>query len=291
MALNRKTVRFFALLTAAVEACAPAAVLALNLAVPRSGYHVVRDLPYGTDPRQKLDVYVPDNLKTKAPVILFFYGGFWQSGSKDLYLGFGQAFASEGLVVVIADYRLYPQVRYPAFVRDGAGAFAWLQAHVAQYGGDPERIFLAGHSAGAYIAAMLAADPTWLREAGADPARVGGVIGISGPYNFLPLRDRAMIAIFGGADVSETQPIAHIDGRRPPMLLATGTADATVSPRNTADFAAKLKAFGSPVEVLTYSGVGHVGLMLSFAPGFRGNTTLRQDIVAFVKRQPPAPKE
>ncbi len=281
----------FARLTTAFVACAPVSVSLLNLTVPRSGYHVVRDRPYGQDPRQKLDIYVPDDLKTKAPVILFFYGGLWQSGSKDLYLAFGQAFASAGIIVAVADYRLYPQVRYPAFVRDGAGAFAYLEGHVAQYGGDADSIFVAGHSAGAYIAAMLAVEPGRLREAGVDPARVRGVIGISGPYNFLPLRNRDLIAIFGGADRPETQPIAHIDGKRPPMLLATGTDDTTVRPHNTADLAAKLKAFGSPVEVVTYPGVGHVGILLSLAPGFRGNTTLRQDIIDFVRREASTPRE
>lgn len=291
MAIGRKASGIFALLTAAAAACTPVSVSLLNLTVPRSGYHVVRNLPYGNDPRQKLDVYVPDGLKTKAPVILFFYGGFWQSGSKDFYLAFGQAFASEGIVVAIADYRLYPQVRYPEFIRDGAKAFAWVQAHAAQYGGDPDSIFVAGHSAGAYIAAMLAADPRWLGEAGGDPARLRGVIGISGPYNFLPLRDRNLIAIFGGTDRPETQPIAHIDGKRPPMLLATGTADDTVWPRNTLDLAAKLNAYDSPVAVATYSGVGHIGILLSLAPGFRGNTTLRQDIVAFVRHYAAHPHE
>jgi acetyl esterase/lipase len=283
MVSGRKTVSFVALMTAALAACTPISVSLLNLVVPRSGYHVVRDLPYGTDLRQKLDIYVPDGLTAKAPALLFFHGGSWQSGSKDFYLAFGQAFASAGIVVAIADYRLYPQVRYPEFVRDGAAAFAYVQSHVAQYGGDPDRVFLAGHSAGAYIAVMLAADPSWLRDARADPARVAGVIGISGPYNFLPLRDENLIAIFGGRDRPETQPIAHIDGKRPPMLLATGTADTTVRPHNTADLAAKLEAFGSPVEVVTYPGVGHIGIILSLAPGFRGNTTLRQDIIDFVR--------
>jgi acetyl esterase/lipase len=289
MPFGRKAAEILALLGAAIVACVPAAALALNVTVPRSGYHMLRDLPYGTDARQKLDLYVPDGLTTKAPVILFFYGGFWQSGSKDLYLHLGQAFASEGIVVAVADYRLYPQVRYPDFVRDGAAAFAYIAAHVAQYGGDPDRIFLAGHSAGAYIAVMLGAEPSFLREAHVDPARVRGVIGISGPYNFLPLRDKNMIAIFGGADDPETQPIAHIDGKRAPMLLATGSADTTVTPRNTADLARKLKVFDSPVEVVTYPGVGHLGIMLSLAPGFRGNAALRQDIVAFVRRQSSTP--
>jgi acetyl esterase/lipase len=284
MTIGRKASGIVALLTAAAAACTPVSVSLLNLTVPRTGYHVVRDLAYGNDPRQRLDIYVPDRLKTKAPVILFFYGGFWQSGSKDFYLAFGQAFASEGVVVAIADYRLYPQVRYPAFIRDGADAFAYVQAHAAQYGGDPDSIFVAGHSAGAYIALMLAADPSWLREAGGDPTRLRGAIGISGSYNFLPLRDRNLIAIFGGAQRLETQPIARINGKRPPMLLATGTADDTVRPHNTLDLAARLKSYDSPVEVMTYSGVGHIGIMLSLAPAFRGNTTLRQDITSFVRR-------
>lgn len=265
----------------AAAACAPVTVL--NLLVPRGGYHVVRDLPYGADPRQKLDLYVPDGLKAPAPVILFFYGGSWQSGSKTTYLAFGQAFASRGIVVAVADYRVYPQVRYPAFVEDGASALAFVHAHAAQQGGDPARIFVAGHSAGAYIAVMLAADRRYLTRIGADPGWIHGVIGISGPYDFLPLKDPDLVAIFGGADRTDTQPITYIDGRRPPMLLATGTADTTVGPHNTFNLASKLRSYGSKVKVVTYPGVGHIGIILSLAPGFRGRTTLRDDITDFVR--------
>jgi acetyl esterase/lipase len=269
------------LLAGAFAACSPVSVL--NLAIPRSGYRIVRDLPYGSDPRQKLDFYIPDRVNAKAPVILFFYGGSWETGSKDMYLGFGQAFASQGIVVAVADYRLYPQVHYPEFLRDGARAFAYVHAHAAEYGGDPDRLFVAGHSAGAYIAAMLAADPEYLRAANADPTWVHGVIGIAGPYNFLPLTDPDLIALFGGANRPETQPINYIDGKRPPMLLAYGTDDKTVGPHNTTDMAAKLRSFGSPVEVKAYSGIGHIGIILSLAPGFRSNTTLRADITRFVR--------
>jgi acetyl esterase/lipase len=262
-------------------ACSPLSVL--NLAVPRAGYRIEHDLAYGADPRQKLDIYVPDHAAANAPVILFFYGGSWQSGSKSDYLAFGQAFASKGIVVAIADYRLYPQVSYPAFLDDGASALAYVHAHVAQYGGDPGRIFVAGHSAGAYNAVMLAADPEYLRKAGAEPSWIHGVIGIAGPYNFLPLDDDKLIALFGGANLPETQPINHIDGKRPPMLLAAGTDDTTVLPRNTMQLAARLKSFDSPVDVATYPGVGHIGIILSIVPGFRWKTTLREDIIRFVK--------
>jgi acetyl esterase/lipase len=275
-----------ALMSAVLVACSPVSLL--NLAVSRSGYHVVRDLAYGADPRQKLDLYIPDAPPPRMPVILFFYGGSWESGSKDLYLALGQAFASKGIMVAVADYRLYPQVRYPAFVEDGARAFAYVRAHAAQYGGDPARLFLAGHSAGAYNAVMLAADTHYLRDAGADISQVCGVIGIAGPYNFLPLHDKHLIAIFGGANRPETQPITYIDGRRPPMLLAAGTDDTTVLPRNSSDLAEKLQSFGSSVRLVRYPGVGHIGIILSLAPGFRGRTSLRADMIDFVETTAPA---
>jgi acetyl esterase/lipase len=272
---------FAALMGALLAACSPVSVL--NLAVSRSGYHVVRDLAYGADPRQKLDLYVPDMATAKMPVMLFFYGGSWESGSKDTYLALGQAFASKGIMVAVADYRLFPQIRYPAFLDDSAHAFAYVRDHVAEYGGDPHRLFLAGHSAGAYNAVMLAADKSYLQKAGADIAQVCGVIGIAGPYNFLPLTDDHLITMFGGARRPETQPITYIDGKRPPMLLAAGTADTTVSPRNSSDMAEKLRSFGSPVRLMRYPGIGHIGIILSLAPGFRGRTSLRDDIVQFVE--------
>jgi acetyl esterase/lipase len=255
--------------------------VALNLLAPR-GYHVVRDLAYGADPRQKLDLYVPDKLTGPAPVLLFFYGGGWTGGSKARYFPFGQAFASKGIITAVADYRLYPQVRYPAFVEDGAQAFAWLHAHATGYGGDPNRLFLAGHSAGAYIAVMLAADRHYLEAAGSDPASVRGVIGIAGPYDFLPLRDDELIAIFDGANRPETQPIHYIDGVRPPMLLATGTKDTIVSPGNTGRLAARLRSAGSPVEERQYLGIGHIGVILSLVPGLRGRTSLYSDMLALI---------
>jgi acetyl esterase/lipase len=255
---------------------------ALNLLAPR-GYHVERDLAYGTDRRQKLDLYIPDKLTLPAPVLLFFYGGSWTGGSKALYPAFGQAFASKGIITAVADYRLYPQVRYPAFIEDGARAFAWLHAHATQYGGDPGGLFLAGHSAGAYIAVMLAANPSYLRAAGVDPASIRGAIGISGPYDFLPLKDDELIAIFGGANRPQTQPIHYIDGARPPMLLATGTKDTTVSPGNTSRLAEKLRSIGSPVEERTYPGIGHIGIILSLLPGLRGRTPLYGDMLEFIR--------
>ena len=214
---------------------------------------------------------------------MFFYGGSWQSGSKSDYLALGQAFASKGIAVAVADYRVYPQVRYPAFLEDGARAFGYVHAHAADHGINPQRIFLAGHSAGAYIAVMLAADRRYLDQAGASPQWIRGVIGIAGPYDFLPLRDKTLIAIFGGANRVDTQPIEYVDGKLPPMLLAAGTDDTVVDPSNTSRLGARLRSFGSPVEEKFYPGIGHIGIILSLAPGLRGMTTLRDDMIRFVE--------
>jgi acetyl esterase/lipase len=258
-----------------------------DMTAPHAGYHVARDLAYGPDPRQRLDLYVPDGLKagskSLAPVLLFFYGGSWQSGSKAQYRAFGEAFASEGFVVAVADYRLYPHVKFPVFVEDGARAFHFLEGHAGAYGGDTKRIFVSGHSAGAYNAVMLAADPRYLKEAGSDISHLRGAIGLAGPYDFLPLTDPNLIAMFGGKSRKETQPITFVEGPRPAMFLVSGTEDETVGPRNTSNMAARLKNLGSPVEEKFYPGLGHIGLLLSLAGPFRFLSPLRADMAQFIR--------
>ena len=251
----------------------------LNLTIPKSGYTVKPDIAYGGGPRARLDLYVPDGLNAPAPVILFFYGGSWQSGTKNIYRAFGQAFASAGIIAAVADYRLYPEVKYPAFIQDGAQAFRFLRETVGGHGGDPARIFVSGHSAGAYIAAKLACDPAYLEN---DAARIRGVIGIAGPYDFLPLYDPVLIDIFGGDRVMTTQPIKYARNKTPPTLLAHGTADTTVGAGNSRRMAKRLSGAGNSVELIEYKGASHLGIILSLAPGFRGGTTLRRDMLRFI---------
>jgi acetyl esterase/lipase len=255
----------------------------INLLVPRAGYSIHRGMAFGPEPRQKLDVYVPSGLTASAPVVLFFYGGGWQGGDRGDYLAFGQAFASAGMVAVVADYRLYPQVKYPAFVEDAAGALAFVRAHALQYGGDPQRIFLAGHSAGAYNAVMLASEPKFIAAKGGSLDWIKGVIGIAGPYNFLPMRDPVYVDMFHGANNTDSMPVHHVDGPRPPMLLISGSDDGTVRLSNTNDMSERLRRFGSDVKVIFYKGVGHVGVILSLVRGFRGLAPLRQDMIDFIR--------
>ncbi len=270
-----------ALGAALLSACSP--ISAINLLVPREGYDVRAGLAYGPDPRHKLDVYVPQGLNGPAPVLLFFYGGAWSSGDRSQYLAFGQSFASKGIVTVVADYRLYPQVKYPAFAQDAALALAWVHAHAREHGGDPARIFVSGHSAGAYNAVMLASAPKFVESVGGTLDWIAGVIGIAGPYDFLPLTDPDYIEMFHGANNRDAMPVHHVDGKRPPMLLITGTDDRTVRPGNSDRMALRLKAHGSAVQVIKYPGIGHVGIILSLAPGFRGKTTLREDMLRFIQ--------
>lgn len=266
-----------------LAACSPISLA--NELISRAGYHVVNDLAYGADPRQKLDLYVPDH--PNGTVLVFFYGGGWQSGNKAMYPAFGQAFAAQGILTAVADYRLHPQVRYPAFIEDSAKATAYVRAHAAQYGGDAKKLFISGHSAGAYNAMMLAADPKYLKAAGTDLNQVCGVIGIAGPYDFLPLTDPSYIATFEGNNRPDTQPITYIDGKRPPMLLAYGTSDTTVEPRNSISLAAKLRSFGSDVTVKAYPHTGHIGIIMSLEPGLRWTTGLRADMLEFINKTAP----
>jgi acetyl esterase/lipase len=253
----------------------------LNLVAPRSGCRVQRDLIYGTGPRQRFDLYLPKNGPAPSPVLLFFYGGAFRTGRKSEYRIVGEAFASKGILVAIADYRIYPKARFPDFLKDGATALATLHARVAEFGGDPARIFLAGHSAGGYIAAMLAADPTYLCAADADPSWIRGVIGIASSYGSAP-PGAAPNPVFAGHAPSETQPASFIDGKCPPMLLASGGKDTVASLEGARSLAAKLRSVDSEVEEIVYPNPGHMGIILSLAPRFRHIAALRDDIARFI---------
>jgi len=271
---------FLAGLAALVSACSPARVV--NWLVPRGGYDLHEAIAYGADTRRQMDVYVPHGLTAPAPVLLFFYGGSWQTGQRQDYRALGQTFAAAGIVTVVADYRLYPKVTYPGFVQDAAAALAFVHAHARDWHGDAGRIFLGGHSAGAYNAVMLASEPQFLEDAGGKQDWIRGVIGIAGPYDFLPLTDPDYIAIFHGRNNAGTQPINHVTGPRPPMLLITGDGDDVVSPGNSDRMAAKLKAQGGEARALHYPHVGHVGIILSLAPGLGWMTPLRKDMLDFI---------
>ena len=264
----------------ALSGCSPAD--SLYFVAWRDGLAISHSVAYGEGARRTLDVYRPRN-GAALPVVVFFYGGSWQTGNKNLYRFVGAALARLGYVVVIPDYRLYPEVRYPQFLEDGARAVRWAKDNAARFGGDPDKIFLMGHSAGAYIAAMLALDPRWLDAVGLSPDRdIAGLIGISGPYDFLPLRQGTLRTIFGGNDPT-TQPISHISPGAPPALLLTGAQDGLVDPGNSSGLAARLQAAGDTATLRTYRWVGHLSIIGTFSPLLRFLAPVQRDVDAFIK--------
>ena len=254
----------------------------LNLTVPRSGYRVERDSTYGEGPRQRYDLYLPKALTGLAPIVLFFYGGAFRAGRKSEYRVVGEALASKGIIVAVVDYRIYPDARFPDFLEDGANALAAVHARAAMFGGDPARIFLAGHSAGAYISVMLAANPAYLRAANADPSWIRGVIAIAGRYHELPINDAIIVETFRGPARPKTRPATFITGKRPPMLLVAGSSESKEVLESHSRLAAHLRDHASEVDEITYPNVGHMGIMLALAPGFRDRAPLREDLVRFV---------
>ena len=254
----------------------------LNVTAPRWGYRVERAIAYGPEDRHRMDVYLPKRKAAADPALLFFYGGGFVSGHRREYRFVGQSLASKGIIVGIADYGLFPEHRFPEFVEDGAKAAVFFRETLGKYGGDPKRLFVAGHSAGAYIAVMLASDARYLAGLGADQSILAGAIGIAGPYDFLPITNPTRIEIFGGMDRVETQPIHFIDGLRPPMLLLTGDRDVNILPRNTENMAARLREHGSRVEAIVYPGIEHFRIILGLVPLFRSVVPLRADILRFV---------
>jgi acetyl esterase/lipase len=261
-----------------------------NLLMPkdRASARVAQGVAYGTGERLKLDVYAPRVAAAgKRPVIVFFYGGSWRSGGRESYAFAGRALAAQGFVVIVPDYRLVPEARYPDFLRDCAEAVRWARRHAGAYGGDGERIVLTGHSAGAYNAAMLALHPSLL---GPDRVVVRGLAGLAGPYDFLPLDDPATIAAFGAwPRPAETQPISYAAPGSPPVLLLHGDSDDRVKPRNSRKLAALLRGAGSDVRLKLYPGLGHVGILTALAVPFRRRTPVLADVAAFAREVTVAP--
>ena len=271
------------LVAALLSACSPLG--ALNAVSPAGSVQATTSIRYGADPRNMLDVYRPAANAGQAPVIVFFFGGNWVSGKREDYAFVGRALAARGFVVVVPDYRLYPQVRYPDFLVDSASAVAWTEREIAGYGGDPGKVFVMGHSAGAYNAAMLALDARWLRKQGMKPAALRGWIGLAGPYDFLPVQNRTTRPVFHAPDTPrDSQPVNHVSSLAPPALLIAANKDSLVDPaRNTGGLASKLRAVNVPVREVYYDGVSHTTLVASLSSSLRGLAPTLDAVEAFVR--------
>lgn len=276
---------FCALLLAAnlLGGCTSAAFVAANAPSAFGPYERTAGIAYGADPRKSLDVYVPDVLSVDpAPVVVFIHGGAWQTGSKDQYRFVGSGLAEKGYIAVVANYRLNPDVRFPVFVADAAEAVAWTLRNIGQFGGDPGRVFVMGHSAGAHTAMLLALDRRYLAAAGASPDDIRGAIGLSGPYDFA-IDSNPLRAVFGSAsDPAETQPVTFVRGDAPPLLLIHGTDDGICWVTHSIRLTGLIRTAGGQAELRLYPGLGHGATVGGFSTLRRKQAPTLEDVAAFI---------
>lgn len=257
----------------------------LNTLTPERGYDFAQDLPYNGTRNLKLDVYTPSGA-SKAPVVVFFYGGRWSTGDKSQFRFVGQALAASGSVVVMPNLRLYPEARFPGFVEDAASAVRWTRDHIAEYGGDPGKLFLAGHSSGAHVAALLALNEQVLGAVGIQRKSIKGMIGLAGPYDFLPITAPDLRDVFGPPErFALSQPIYYVDGQNPPVLLLHGENDEVIPVRNTQNLAAAISRAGGPVETVLYPRMSHSMLIGSLGPMLRSTSDVLDHVVGFIRDQ------
>ncbi|MEQ1846641.1 MAG: alpha/beta hydrolase [Nitrospira sp.] len=266
-----------------MSACTQAAFTAANLPTHLVEMAVEHDRAYGSELLQKLDVYIPANtMEKQLDVLVFFYGGRWTYGAKEDYRFVAATFVKEGFIVVIPDYRKYPQVRFPVFVEDGARALAWVSDHIVEWHGNPARIHVVGHSAGAHIGALLAADPHYLADVGKDRSlTVHDFAGLAGPYAFTP-DEPDLEDIFGPPqNYPNMQVTTFIDGTQPPMLLLYGNKDTAVKLANLERLEQRIKQRGGCVRSRIYPNADHTDLIEALSWWNRQRVPVVEDITTF----------
>ena len=271
-----------------MSACTGAAFKVVNLPVSFDKGQMLEGIVYSADEDQRLDIYRPKNIaaSAKLPVIVFFYGGRWSGGSRSDYRFVAARLVERGYVVVIPDYRKYPNVKFPAFVEDGAAALGWVHREIARYGGDGDRLYLLGHSAGAHIAALLATDEHYLKARSVPPTSVRAFAGLAGPYAFTP-DEPDLIDMFGPPSrYPQMQATTFIDGHEPPMLLLHGADDTTVGRFNYERLAARIREKGGTAETKLYPGIDHIGIMSAFSWVGKNDAPVVQDVTSFFAAHP-----
>jgi acetyl esterase/lipase len=289
--VSRRTV-LAGLVAALAAGCGRVAYLAANLPAAFGSYKRHANIAYGLGPRRTLDVYVPDQVSLEPrPLVVFWHGGRWSFGDKSDYRFVGAALTELGYVAVLPNYRHYPDVKMPGFMDDAAGAALWAAAHAGEFGADANRLYLMGHSAGAHLAALVTLDPRYFAAAGQSPPRIAGVIGLSGPYDFLPLKEADVQDMFGPPqNYPESQPINFVHAGAPPMLLLHGLKDEIVWPKNSRNFASALRACDVSVTLKLYPKLLHADTVAALSLPARRRAPTLADIAAFVRQpQPPPP--
>lgn len=211
--------------------------------------------------RHRLDLYLPKGQRD-VPVMVFVHGGGFTVGIKDQYGFVGEVLAARGIATAVISYRLSPKTSYPGHVQDVARAFAWVRAHAAEYGGKADKIFISGHSAGATLAAMLGADPAYLKEVGESLDHIAGVIPISGSF-----AQSSRSSMFQGAVpvdpevVRNASAINHVAGPHPPFLILYGDMDAPRTGQDAEQMAKAMRAAGGSADVHEIANHAHMDMI------------------------------
>jgi acetyl esterase/lipase len=283
--LNKSKTLFASLMALIVTGCTQVGLGVANIPIKFSDAEIQKNIAYGDQPWQKLDLYIPTETQNqKLPMLVFFYGGRWTEGSKDMYKFVGDAYTKEGYIVAIADYSKYPKVKFPKFVEDGAKAVAWVYRNADQFNGDPDNLFIMGHSSGGHIGALVAADGKYLQAEGLDNDIITAFAGLAGPYDFIPeaedLKD-----IFGPPENYPLMQVpTYIDGDEAPMLLIWGDEDQAVWRRNLDRLEAKINDKGGMVETKIYEGVNHVGTIASLTWFLRSKAPVLKHTTEFFEK-------
>ena len=281
--------RFSSLLLASIVLRTRPSVDALNASIDISGLRIERDIAYASGAMGAMDVYRPAwhparSGAGKLPLLVFIHGGAWKSGGRSEYHFLGATLARAGVVVAIPDYRKTPDAFFPDFLEDNAQAVAFARAHAAEWGADPARLFLAGHSAGGYNALMLGLDPRYLAAHGMRLSDLAGVIGISAPADFLPSIDIDVIAAFGATpDPQLIQPIAYASANAPPILLMHGERDDIVGLHNAISLVRHMQHAGGKVRLRRFRWLGHLSIMAAIAPIFSWMAPVAREIRDFIR--------
>lgn len=272
---------YLIMLSLITSGCAKTGLFIANIPASFNAAKTYQNIVYNQETAQTLDLYVPKSMNQSFPVLVFFYGGRWTDGSKEQYRFIADAFTKQGYLVAIPNYRKYPNVKSPAFTQDGASAIAWIHANIGQYRGDSENIFVAGHSSGAHIGALVCADPKYLKAHNLTPNIIKGFAGLSGPYDFVPKEDD-LKDMFGPPErYSEMQAPNFIKGQQPPMLLIHGLEDEIVLLKNAQNLEAAIAKNGGEVKLKTYKELNHIETVGSLMWFWDGKSDIKEQMIKF----------
>jgi len=232
-------------------------------------FDVIEDVRYYDGPsaherKHLLDIYAPSSASS-TPVIFFVHGGSWEDGDKSLYSYLGENFASRGFTTVVTNYRLSPAVRHPAHIEDVARGFAWVFEHIDEFGGDPDEIFIVGHSAGGHLVSLLALDKRYLAAHDLSPEIISGVVSVSGVYDLTIYPSVFFLDTFDPDDESraEASPINHIGDDQPPFLVLYAQFDYPTLADQAEDFSSLLENAGTGVDLFEIPAQSHISIVIS----------------------------